>query len=1028
MLQKRRAAWMAIVLMFMLSTPVDAWAASSSAMDDSAHPAVKIASFDLRNPQIEMGSAVSGNGSGLRNNDGIYYVVASTTSSPYKAAWAAETRIHVERTSVTKLSLTFDAHYSTPTNDQHISFWNYLTGNWEVVIQAQTKTEDSLETWSTTDPFTIRKFISPNGTVRVRVYNSGRTRFTRYSDWLNVTIEYVPEAVSTSYVPEMIVTEYGTAVADDPQLLAGNDQAYHVLASSASSPYKAAWQATTRIAEDPLKVSALTVTFDGHWSGATNDQHLSLWNWSRSAWEVVRQAPTTTADQTIRWTSVDAKQIQRYIAPDGTIRLRLYNSASAPFTRYSDWCQIDIESGAVGTFVFAHFTDVHQREGEYNEKLAIVIEDLHALQPAFAVNTGDTASYSKSAEFDGYSTQTAELELPVYETAGNHDVRWFAHNGKADFHAKLGPPYQSFDFEGVHFVILDTSVFMENDGAIDPGLLDWLEEDLTGVGPETPIILFGHHPNEDMSMRHALLQVLHPYNVKAFLGGHDHVWQADWVNGILWQITDDVRGAAQYALVEVDPTTIRIYKRNPSADTTTLWHTIPVAARAKTELLVDIVQVDAATASPTVRVLAPQVAARIVRVEARVDGPNYGPWQALEAQDKTTWMGEVDVSGYVPTVVPGQHLVEVRALDEDGLYWYARSEYSVSTPNAETLWTFTTSGAIQAPPTWHDGVLYVGSGDGLIYAIDASSGEERWAFETGGPVISSPAVFAQESGDDLVIAGSQDGNLYALDARTGALVWTYNTGGAVHSNPLVHAGVVYVGSGDCRIHAVLAGDGTPKWTFPVSGLMRQRPTVHGGVLYAVVRDTKVWYAIEVADGSLYWQQNADTGNSYMPITDNAPVIAGGQLWVTKPDYTLSTLDLTTGDITWTETLADEFSARGPVSADGRVFISARSDTVHAFDGTTRALLWSTALREGDADVQHKQVNSALVYDEFDGGRIYRVSERGRITSSRATNGEVVWEYDVVANPDRVFWSTPTVANGVVYVGGLDGKVYAVRGV
>lgn len=72
MLQKRRAAWMAIVLMFMLSTPVDAWAASSSAMDDSAHPAVKIASFDLRNPQIEMGSAVSGNGSGLRNNDGIY--------------------------------------------------------------------------------------------------------------------------------------------------------------------------------------------------------------------------------------------------------------------------------------------------------------------------------------------------------------------------------------------------------------------------------------------------------------------------------------------------------------------------------------------------------------------------------------------------------------------------------------------------------------------------------------------------------------------------------------------------------------------------------------------------------------------------------------------------------------------------------------------------------------------------------------------------------------------------------------------
>jgi outer membrane protein assembly factor BamB len=44
--------------------------------------------------------------------------------------------------------------------------------------------------------------------------------------------------------------------------------------------------------------------------------------------------------------------------------------------------------------------------------------------------------------------------------------------------------------------------------------------------------------------------------------------------------------------------------------------------------------------------------------------------------------------------------------------------------------------------------------------------EHKWSFETGGPVWSSPTVM-----DDTVYVGSLDGNLYAVDASSGDELW-----------------------------------------------------------------------------------------------------------------------------------------------------------------------------------------------------------------------------------------------------------------
>jgi len=65
----------------------------------------------------------------------------------------------------------------------------------------------------------------------------------------------------------------------------------------------------------------------------------------------------------------------------------------------------------------------------------------------------------------------------------------------------------------------------------------------------------------------------------------------------------------------------------------------------------------------------------------------------------------------------------------------------------------------------------------------------RWSYITGGLVYSSPAV-----ANGVVYVGSEDFNVYALDASTGAKLWSFATGGKVFSSPAVASGVVYAAS------------------------------------------------------------------------------------------------------------------------------------------------------------------------------------------------------------------------------------------
>ena len=113
------------------------------------------------------------------------------------------------------------------------------------------------------------------------------------------------------------------------------------------------------------------------------------------------------------------------------------------------------------------------------------------------------------------------------------------------------------------------------------------------------------------------------------------------------------------------------------------------------------------------------------------------------------------------------------------------------------LWSFGTGDAVYSSPALANGVVYVSSWDGNVYALDAYTGAELWNHGYGSAIIWTPTV-----ANSMVYIG----NIEALDASTGVKIWNYATGGG-ESVPAVVAGVAYIGSWDFNVYAFNAFNG-----------------------------------------------------------------------------------------------------------------------------------------------------------------------------------------------------------------------------
>jgi outer membrane protein assembly factor BamB len=159
---------------------------------------------------------------------------------------------------------------------------------------------------------------------------------------------------------------------------------------------------------------------------------------------------------------------------------------------------------------------------------------------------------------------------------------------------------------------------------------------------------------------------------------------------------------------------------------------------------------------------------------------------AAIAPDGTVYFGSIDLNIYAvdsrgrlrwqrPTA---GFVTSSPAIGPDGTVYIGSFDGALHALDPRTgadRWTFATGDHVYASPAIGERAVYIASTDGSIYALDRN-GRLRWRYDTGDPVRSSPVLGRAPKGNGRILyVGSSNGVLYAIDADTGRRRWSFDT-------------------------------------------------------------------------------------------------------------------------------------------------------------------------------------------------------------------------------------------------------------
>ncbi len=192
--------------------------------------------------------------------------------------------------------------------------------------------------------------------------------------------------------------------------------------------------------------------------------------------------------------------------------------------------------------------------------------------------------------------------------------------------------------------------------------------------------------------------------------------------------------------------------------------------------------------------------------------------------------------------------------DKDPLIYFGSSDgnvYALNAANGDLVWKFSTQGIIHSSPALVNGIVYIGSWDTYMYALDARSGRLRWKYKTGDQPVYHLMEGIQGSPDyyeGMIYFGARDGFFYGLDALTGKLIWKYSANGSwIITTGAAKDGVIYFGTSDTYFFvAADAKTGRELYHFKAKGYVYSSPSIAGNTAYFGDFTGKM-YALDLGD-------------------------------------------------------------------------------------------------------------------------------------------------------------------------------------
>lgn len=367
------------------------------------------------------------------------------------------------------------------------------------------------------------------------------------------------------------------------------------------------------------------------------------------------------------------------------------------------------------------------------------------------------------------------------------------------------------------------------------------------------------------------------------------------------------------------------------------------------------------------------------------------------------------------------------------------------------LWKFQTRESIHASPLVAEDLIYVGSADSTLYAVDKKTGKNVWQYKTAGAVHSSPLSIGNK-----VCFSSTDGRLYALDKESGTLLWktspkeekVYDTWDYFLSSPKTDGNTIFWGSGDGHMYAIEAEDGSEKWSFATKGIIHRAPVFYADKVYFGSFDGHL-YALHRGTGELAWKFRT-VGATYFPLGEvqGSAMVHEGTLYFGSRDYNIYALDAESGRGKWNKKMPSWVIATPLAYKDKLYFGISDQYNFYSMNPANGKELWKESL--------NMRIFSAATGHEE---RVYFGCLNGKLYGLHHESGTIEWEfqtegsqehYDIVYDENGSFrksfldtynndmhkgeeiiqslgaiLSAPVVEEQTLYFGSSDGRLYAV---
>ena len=277
---------------------------------------------------------------------------------------------------------------------------------------------------------------------------------------------------------------------------------------------------------------------------------------------------------------------------------------------------------------------------------------------------------------------------------------------------------------------------------------------------------------------------------------------------------------------------------------------------------------------------------------------------------------------------------------------------------------------------YSDGQLFVTNAFGEILALDPVSGEILWRTSVDSPIRAAPVA---ENGKVIVVARNDIG--YGLDAETGSLDWrsqAVGQGAGVlgGSSPAIRGPVVVIPFQSGEVNAVLARSGRTVWNAAISGGRRElvraqisditgTPVIDNDIVYAA-NQGGLLVSFDRRSGTRNWTARQGSLSPALPI-DNS-------VFIVSDEWEVMRLDMETGEEFWSvqlpqwrkpEKRQDAYPQFGPLMGGGRLIVAGADGQLRQFDPNSGAELGSVAIPGGAAS-QPAIANGVLYVVSLDG--------------------------------------------------------------